>query len=119
MTLSPTAAALCSLSMSLMGNYPKKLKVNVLSKGGEKIMLEVNPMSNVGELRNELQKVRNQGMGFGLPEEGYFFIYKQNVMEEDQSFRWHRVAQGDTIEIFNGCVTDFRFPSVQLVNANN
>ncbi|GKC87227.1 ubiquitin domain-containing protein 7SL RNA1-like protein [Tanacetum coccineum] len=105
MTLSPTAAALCSLSMSLMGNYPKKLKVNVLSKGGEKIMLEVNPMSNVGDLRNELQKVRNQGLGFGLPEEGYFFIYKQNVMEEDQSFRWHRVAQGDTIEIFNGCVT--------------
>ncbi|KVH92147.1 Ubiquitin [Cynara cardunculus var. scolymus] len=97
-------------------NNNKKLKVNVMSKCGKKITLEVNPLNSVGELRKELHKVirnnnhnnnnnnNNQG-GFRLPEDGYFFIYKQNVMEEDQSFRWHRVAQGDTIEIFNGCVT--------------
>ncbi|KAL7590055.1 hypothetical protein Lser_V15G39716 [Lactuca serriola] len=106
-TTTTTATALCNLSMNLMGhnNCSKKLKVNVMSKCGDKITLEVNPLSNVGELRKELQKVRSQGVGFRLPEEGYFFIYKQNVMEEDQSFRWHQVAQGDTIEIFNGCVT--------------
>ncbi|KAL4572610.1 hypothetical protein LXL04_019390 [Taraxacum kok-saghyz] len=107
-TTTTTATAICStLSMNSMGNnnYSKKLKVNVMSKCGDKITLEVNPLSNVGELRKELQKVRSQGVGFRLPEEGYFFIYKQNVMEEDQSFRWHQVAQGDTVEIFNGCVT--------------
>ncbi|KAI3805230.1 hypothetical protein L1987_27416 [Smallanthus sonchifolius] len=93
---------LCGLNMGLLG---KKMKVFVMSKCGEKISLEVNSSSNVGELRKELEKVRNQGVGFRLPEEGYFFIYKQNVMEEDHSFRWHRVGQGDTIEIFNGCVT--------------
>ncbi|KAI3668858.1 hypothetical protein L6452_40074 [Arctium lappa] len=85
--------------------------VNVMSKCGKKITLEMNPLNNVGELRKELHKVirnnNNQAgsSSFRLPEDGYFFIYKQNVMEEDQSFRWHRVAQGDTIEIFNGCVT--------------
>ncbi|KAJ9557814.1 hypothetical protein OSB04_012428 [Centaurea solstitialis] len=82
------------------------LLVNVMSKCGKKIALEMNPLNNVGELRKELHKViRNSNGSFRLPEDGYFFIYKQNVMEEDQSFRWHRVAQGDTIEIFNGCVT--------------
>lgn len=105
LTTTTSSSALCNSSMGLMGNYSKKLKVVVLSKCREKITLDVNPSSNVGELRKELQKVRNQGTGFRLPEEGYFFIYKQNVMEEDQSFRWHRVVQGDTIEIFNGCVT--------------
>ncbi|XP_071726981.1 ubiquitin domain-containing protein 7SL RNA1-like [Rutidosis leptorrhynchoides] len=104
-TTASTTAACSGLNMGFLGNYAKKLKINVMSKSGEKIALEVNPLCNVGELRKELQKIRNQGVGFGLPEEGYFFIYKQNVMEEDQSFRWHRVAQGDTIEIFNGCVT--------------
>ncbi|KAM0043770.1 putative Ubiquitin-like domain-containing protein [Helianthus debilis subsp. tardiflorus] len=90
---------------SCMGLLSKKLKVYVMSKSGEKIGLEVNPSSNVGELRKELEKVRHQGVGFRVPDEGYFFIYKQNVMEEDHSFRWHRVGQGETIEIFNGCVT--------------
>ncbi|XP_076947146.1 ubiquitin-like protein-NEDD8-like protein RUB3 [Bidens hawaiensis] len=94
----PQAPPLCGLNM-------KKMKVYVMSKCGEKIGLDVNPSSNVGELRKELEKVRHQGVGFRLPEEGYFFIYKQNVMEEDHSFRWHRVGQGDVVEIFNGCVT--------------
>ncbi|KAK9076987.1 hypothetical protein SSX86_005322 [Deinandra increscens subsp. villosa] len=94
--------SLCGLNMGLLA---KKMKVYVMSKCGEKISLEVNGSSNVGELRKELEKVRNQGVGFRIPEEGYFFIYKQNVMEEDHSFRWHRVGHGDTIEIFNGCVT--------------
>ncbi|XP_068646296.1 uncharacterized protein [Aristolochia californica] len=40
-----------------------------------------------------------------LPYDGYYVIYKQNVMEDDQTFRWHVVRQGDTVEIFNGRVT--------------
>ncbi|XP_037496518.1 ubiquitin-like protein-NEDD8-like protein RUB3 [Jatropha curcas] len=82
-----------------------KLKLMVLTKcGTKKIPVEMNASDNVGELRKELQKL-HQKLQFHLPQEGYFFIYKQNVMDEDQSFRWHHVCQGDTIEIFNGSVT--------------
>ncbi|KAI4295848.1 hypothetical protein L6164_035848 [Bauhinia variegata] len=83
----------------------KKLKLIVLPKcGTEKIPVEMNGSDNVGELRKELQKLQ-QRLQFNLPQEGYFFIYKQNVMDDDKSFRWHHVGQGDTIEIFNGSVT--------------
>ncbi|KAK8618310.1 hypothetical protein V6N13_132305 [Hibiscus sabdariffa] len=83
----------------------KKLKLLVLPKSGmKKIPVEVNATDNVGELRKELQKV-HQRLHFHLPQEGYFFIYKQNVMDDDRSFRWHQVSQGDTIEIFNGSVS--------------
>lgn len=79
-----------------------KLTVMVLSKcGKQKIAMEVNPCDNVGELKKELQKLDQ----FNLPQEGYFFIYKQSVMNDDKSFRWHKVAHGETIEIFNGSVT--------------
>ncbi|KAL5773372.1 hypothetical protein ACOSP7_012963 [Xanthoceras sorbifolium] len=83
----------------------KKLRVMVLPKcGNKKIPVDVNASDNVGELRKELQKLL-QRYHFHLPQEGYFFIYKQNVMDDDRSFRWHHVNQGDTIEIFNGSVT--------------
>ncbi|TYJ12941.1 hypothetical protein E1A91_A10G016200v1 [Gossypium mustelinum] len=83
----------------------KKLKLLVLPKcGTKKIAVEVNATDNVSELRKELQKL-HQRLQFHLPQEGYFFIYKQNVMDDDRSFRWHQVGQGDTIEIFNGSVT--------------
>lgn len=83
----------------------RKLRVMILPKcGNKKIPVDVNAADNVGELRKELQKL-HQRYHFHLPPEGYFFIYKQNVMDDDRSFRWHRVSQGDTIEIFNGSVT--------------
>ncbi|CAG7862288.1 unnamed protein product, partial [Brassica rapa] len=86
-------------------NNPKKLRVMVLPKSGTmKIPVEVNASDNVGELRKELVKIQ-QRFQISLPQEGYFFIYKQNVMEDDRSFRWHRVDHGDTIEIFNGSVS--------------
>ncbi|KAF8112173.1 hypothetical protein N665_0066s0048 [Sinapis alba] len=86
-------------------NNSKKLRVMVLPKSGTtKIPVEVNAGDNVGELRKELVKVQ-QRFQISLPQEGYFFIYKQNVMEDDRSFRWHRVDNGDTIEIFNGSVS--------------
>ncbi|VFQ93543.1 unnamed protein product [Cuscuta campestris] len=87
---------------------PKKhLRVTVVSKCGTKrYAVEVNPAENVGELRKELEKMkRRKEEEMELPEEGYFFIYKQNVMDDDRSFRWHNVGPGDTIEIFNGSVT--------------
>lgn len=83
----------------------KKLKLMVLPKPGmKKIPVEVNASDNVEELRKELQKLQ-QRLLFQLPQEDYFFIHKQSVMDDDRSFRWHRVGQGDTIEIFHGKVT--------------
>lgn len=100
---SPTNSGTGSTGIATTGT--KKLKLMVLPKcGTKKIPIEVNASDNVGELRKELQKL-NQRLHFHLPPEGYFFIYKQNVMDDDRSFKWHHVYQGDTIEIFNGSVT--------------
>lgn len=83
----------------------KKLKLIVLTQcGTKKIPVEMNGSDNVGELRKELQRLQ-EILHFHLPPEGYFFIYKQNVMDDDRSFRWHHVGSGDMIEIFNGSVT--------------
>ncbi|KAK4758877.1 hypothetical protein SAY87_020178 [Trapa incisa] len=84
----------------------KKLQIMVLTKcGTRKIPVELNAGDSVGELRRELHRLQQVMNNFTLPPEGYFFIYRQNVMDEDRSFRWHHVGQGDTIEIFNGSVT--------------
>ncbi|KAL3613378.1 hypothetical protein CASFOL_042791 [Castilleja foliolosa] len=78
-----------------------KMRIFVLTKSGaEKVPAEVSSSDNVGELRKKLEMMK-----LDLPSEGYFFIYKQNVMEDDRSFRWHHVCQGDTIEIFSGSVS--------------
>ncbi|KAI4298641.1 hypothetical protein L6164_032175 [Bauhinia variegata] len=69
------------------GPSSKKLKLMVLPKcGTKKIPVEVNGSDNVGELRKELQKL-HQRLQFHLPQEGYFFIYKQNVMDDDRENR--------------------------------
>ncbi|XP_077245897.1 ubiquitin-like domain-containing protein [Tasmannia lanceolata] len=84
----------------------KKLKFIVQSQcGKKKIPLEVNPLDNVGELRKELQRLHRH-YDFHLPPEGYFFIHKQSVMDDDHSFRWHNVRQGDTIDLLHGTVTN-------------
>lgn len=84
---------------------PRMMRVMVQPKSAsKKIPVEVYPGDNVGQLRKELQKLHSQ-MNIQLPQEGYFFIFKQNVMDDDRSFRWHDVRHGDTIEIFNGSVT--------------
>ncbi|KAK8664852.1 hypothetical protein V6N13_084625 [Hibiscus sabdariffa] len=83
----------------------EKLKVLVLPRHAtKKIAVEMNATDNVGELRKELERLQKRIL-LPLPPEGYFFIHKQSVMEDDRSFRWHNVRQGDTIEIFNGFVT--------------
>ncbi|XP_059436970.1 ubiquitin domain-containing protein 7SL RNA2-like [Corylus avellana] len=83
----------------------QKLDIMVLTRCGTKtIPVEVNDLDNVGELRKELERLQKM-IPFPLPQEGYFFIYEQDVMNENRSFRWHNVGQGDTIEIFNGTVT--------------
>ncbi|KAL5578944.1 hypothetical protein UlMin_011386 [Ulmus minor] len=97
-------ASLRSSPMASPGG--KNLKVTVLTRcGKKKIPVEVNKSENVGVLRKELQKLQKNYEFIDLPAEGYFFIYKQNVMDEDKSFRWHRVSPNETIEIFGGSVT--------------
>ncbi|KAM6585154.1 hypothetical protein CsatB_012156 [Cannabis sativa] len=83
-----------------------KLKLTVRSKcESRKVIVEMSPCDDVVELRKELDKIRQRGVHFPLPSDGYFFIYKQTVMDEDKSFRWHHVSHGDTIDIFNGSIT--------------
>ncbi|KAK6917345.1 Ubiquitin-like domain [Dillenia turbinata] len=99
---SPPAAA-STASGSNAGS--KKLKLLVLPRcGTKKIPVEVNASDNVGELRKQLP-ILQEKLRFSLPSDGYFFIHKQSVMDDERSFRWHHVNQGDTIEIFNGWVT--------------
>ncbi|XP_074381960.1 ubiquitin domain-containing protein 7SL RNA1-like [Apium graveolens] len=83
----------------------KRLRILVSTQcGTNTIPVEINASDSVGELRSELKRLQ-EILHFSLPPEGYFFIYKQNVMDDDRSFRWHHVSNGDMIEIFNGSVT--------------
>ncbi|KAH0468902.1 hypothetical protein IEQ34_002134 [Dendrobium chrysotoxum] len=86
----------------------RRMKVTVMvprvAMGLKRLEVEVNLADNVGELRKELLKMKERSYSFYLPVEGFFFIYKCNVMEEDKPFWWHDVQAGDIIEIFNGSV---------------
>ncbi|XP_019168041.1 PREDICTED: uncharacterized protein LOC109163792 [Ipomoea nil] len=59
----------------------KKLRILVPSQcETKKFPVEVNPSENVGELRKELERLKEQWQ-LELLDDGYFFIYKQNVMD--------------------------------------
>ncbi|XP_062227769.1 ubiquitin-like protein-NEDD8-like protein RUB3 [Phragmites australis] len=94
-------------SVGARNNQQQRMAVKV--KWGAKVVaLEVGAMDAVRDLRREVERVaphlrlpeRDGGGGYG-----YFLVYKQNVMEEERTLRWHEVKNGDTIEIFNGSVT--------------
>ncbi|KAF6159171.1 hypothetical protein GIB67_032788 [Kingdonia uniflora] len=79
---------------------PGKLTVTVVSMCGKVTTeFEVNGYDKVTVIRTELQHT-----DFPLPPDGYFFIHDQNPMEEDRSFEWHNVKNGDSIDIFAGTV---------------
>ncbi|KAL3845079.1 hypothetical protein ACJIZ3_002482 [Penstemon smallii] len=81
-------------------NPPKQRRIVVVSQCGRKrIRLEVFLWNNVGVLRKKLEKVKEE---FELDLRAYFFIFKQNLMDEDRSFRSHEVGEDDVIEMFNG-----------------
>ncbi|KAK7280195.1 hypothetical protein RJT34_25257 [Clitoria ternatea] len=79
------------------------LRVNVLPMGSnENIEVDVYDEDNVVVLREKLHVWRSM-REFPLPEDGrYFFVHNQNVMQENKSFKLHRVQQGDTILTFDG-----------------
>ncbi|KAK6127439.1 hypothetical protein DH2020_038828 [Rehmannia glutinosa] len=82
------------------GGRPK-MRIFVVTKcGTETVPMEVDLLDRIGELRNKLEEMK-----LDLPQEGYFFVYKQNVMDDERSFRWHHVCQGDIIEVFGGSVS--------------
>lgn len=82
----------------------KKMAVKV-KLGGKAVALEVGAMDAVRDLRREVERVAPHLRVTERDGGGYFFVYKQNVMEEERTLRWHEVKNGDTIEIFNGSVT--------------
>jgi ubiquitin C len=77
----------------------QRIEVSVMF-GETAVALEVGAMDVVRDLRKEVERLR-----LPVRDGGYFFVYKQNVMDEDRTLRWHEVKNGDTIEIFNGTVT--------------
>ncbi|KAK6228473.1 Ubiquitin-like domain - like 2 [Theobroma cacao] len=104
--IKPTAIRSGAGSSKRAKKGTKRLKVMVLPwRGTVKIPVEVNPSDNVKELRKELEKLQQRSQ-INLPVEGYFFIHKQSILDDDKSFRWQDVANGDTIEIFRGRVTN-------------
>lgn len=81
-------------------NYCKMLKVMVAlpRTGGKKMGVEVNSLDKVGVLRMELNKLQ-KCLQFYMPKDRYYLMYKKHMMDEDRTFRWHHVGQGDTIDI--------------------
>ncbi|KAI4374069.1 hypothetical protein MLD38_012112 [Melastoma candidum] len=77
----------------------------------QKVVLGVDRSANVRSLRDELEKMQ-PSLGYGLPPEGYFFIHNQSCMEENQTFMWHGVEHGDTIEVFRGRIVEDSTPPV-------
>jgi len=93
----------------------RKLKVTVLPmRTNERIEIEVFSFDKVSVLRQKLDEL-HQMQGFLLPEDGgYFFIYGRQGMHEEQSFDWHRVRDGDTIQTFDGFLTRNSSPTPSL-----
>ncbi|KAH6805043.1 hypothetical protein C2S51_029874 [Perilla frutescens var. frutescens] len=73
--------------------------ITVMLKYGETtIPVKVRVAHNVSELKTML---KNAVISQILPE-AYFFIHNQCLMEEKFSLTWHKVAEGDVIQIFEG-----------------
>ncbi|KAL8532298.1 hypothetical protein ACS0TY_008773 [Phlomoides rotata] len=78
---------------------PEKLRVVINIYSGGQFPVEVNSLITLGELRDKLKN-----MEVNLPEH-FFFIHDDAVIyDDDRSLKWHRVTDGDTIDIFVGYV---------------
>ncbi|XP_042400744.1 ubiquitin domain-containing protein 7SL RNA1-like [Zingiber officinale] len=86
---------------SMLSSNKLKVMVRLRADGTEKIPVEVNALDNVSELRREIRRLELE-TDIVLPPHGYFFIHKENAMEEEKSFMWHDVKDGDTIVVFDG-----------------
>uniref|UniRef100_A0A2N9H4C5 Ubiquitin-like domain-containing protein n=1 Tax=Fagus sylvatica TaxID=28930 RepID=A0A2N9H4C5_FAGSY len=87
-------------SLSKIGSS-SKLNLKVLITCGTKekeIPVEVIESDNIKVLRNEMKKLEKK-LDFRLPEEDYSFFRNNSVLEEDESFLWSNIAQGDTINV--------------------
>ncbi|KAK1324680.1 hypothetical protein QJS10_CPA01g02678 [Acorus calamus] len=67
-----------------------RLKVVLQPAPGKRCVVEVNPMDKVRELRKEVERVQRI-MDFSVQGGEYFFIHKQNLMMEEESFDWHNL----------------------------
>lgn len=80
----------------------QRIEVSVMF-GETVVALEVGATDVVRDLRKEVERLHLPVRDSSGNE--YFFVYKQNVMDEDRTLRWHEVKNGDTIEMFNGIIT--------------
>nr|XP_012570123.1 uncharacterized protein LOC101509069 [Cicer arietinum] len=74
------------------------LKVVPLANRGRGTIVKVRIASNAKV--SELKKAMEYRKSNVLPKRCYLFIHKQYVMWEDESFEWHEVNDGDTIDLF-------------------
>ncbi|GMY36965.1 polyubiquitin 8-like [Fagus crenata] len=80
---------------------PHKLKVTVLITTGTgnrfKVEVEVQDTDKVEVLRKEIERLQGE-LHFSLPEDrAYFFVHRQNKMDEDMPFLYLGVCEGGTI----------------------
>ncbi|VYS61667.1 unnamed protein product [Arabidopsis thaliana] len=84
---------------------PMKFTVHVkpYQEDTKMIHVEVNADDNVEELRKELVKMQERGE-LNLPHEAFHLVSSELPLTETKSFKWNRVADGDTIEIIRRLV---------------
>ncbi|PNX80443.1 ubiquitin family protein [Trifolium pratense] len=97
------------VTVPVMPTLSKKLSLNVVPMAirgkGAFLVKEIESCAKVSELKKFLEG--SNMYSNVIPEDRcYFFIHKQSVMYEDQSFEWHGVKEDDTIELFDGQVLD-------------
>ncbi|CAE6137309.1 unnamed protein product [Arabidopsis arenosa] len=61
---------------------------------GTNIFVTVNTKDQVKILRNELAQSQQRGE-INLPQDGYFFMHRNEVLNEDRSFKWNGVIPDD------------------------
>ncbi|MCL7041715.1 hypothetical protein MKW94_030681 [Papaver nudicaule] len=64
-----------------------------------RIPLEMFESNTIRDIRRVLLD------GKMLPQDDYFFIHKQRIMQDDCSLRWHGVEDGDFLYVFKGTVS--------------
>ncbi|GAU14908.1 hypothetical protein TSUD_47010 [Trifolium subterraneum] len=96
----PENAPVTALVIPEISTLSKKLSLKLVPmpiRGKDNFLVEdIESCAKVSALRKYLECYSSSA----LPEDrGYFFIHKQSVMYEDESFEQHGVNDGHTIEI--------------------
>ncbi|KAI3986617.1 hypothetical protein MKX01_014155 [Papaver californicum] len=88
----------------IRGDQPSARRLNLVVQStsvlnSARIPLEMFESNTVREIRQVLLD------GKILPQDDYFFIHKQRIMQDDCSLHWHGVEDGDFLYVFKGTVS--------------